>query len=275
MKEVYFDTNVYTRLDKLLASKNFEVCDRLRRAVVSDRLRIYSSFTVYEETNTALIDYPNERKRRFRLIRKLAKRKKMIRIHFEILANDVRSYAMNEPFKSPFMAPFPGLRQLHAGENIQGLLDVATSTRQNIRDFRDRMRTAYSTHIVPLARRVIEDNEVPTFEENYRDNAAEFGRMIARKAGYQQQCEDKGLDGLLRVPSVDAIVRAELSIIYANTYLGRLQNQGDSRDVQHVQLAATVGNLITEDAGLVKVVKRMNCPHVKVMGLHELIQTLS
>jgi hypothetical protein len=274
MKEVYFDTNVYTRLDQLIQAKQIDAYDALRRAVLSDQVRIYTSFTVFEETNTALIDYPRERIRRFRLIRKLAKRKKMIRLHFEILADDVASYAKDEPFKSRFMAPFPRLKELHQGKNIPGLFDVAVSTRQNIRQFRNKMRSAYSTHIMPLAMKVIEDNEVPTFEENYRDNAAEFARMIARKSGYQHECEAKGLDGLLNVSSVNAIVGAELSIIYANTYLGRLQNQGDSRDVQHVQLAAAVGTLVTEDAGLIKVVKRINSLYVQAMRLETLLSDL-
>jgi len=172
------------------------------------------------------------------------------------------------------MAPFPRFRELHQGKEIRGLLDVALSTRKQIREFRDKMRNAYSTHIKPLAQKVIEDSEVPTFEENYRDNSFEFARMIARKAGLQKECEDKGLVGLLKIPSVSAIVGAELSIIYANTYLGRLQNQGDSRDVQHVQLASVVGTLVTEDAGLVKVVKRMNSPYVKALRLDELLDTL-
>jgi len=64
MKEVYFDTNVYTRLDQLIQTKKFDAFNKLRRAVLSDHLRILTSFTVYEETNGALINYPCERLRR-------------------------------------------------------------------------------------------------------------------------------------------------------------------------------------------------------------------
>src|SRR5437660_7043186 len=152
MKEVYFDTNVYTQIDKLLQKKELAAYDKLRRAVDSDRLRIYTSLIVYEETNTALIDYPKEGIRRLRLVRKLAKRKKFIRLHYDILADDIRSYAKDEPFRSRFMAPPPRLKEMHEHKPVPELVEAAKETRDYIRGHRDKVRAAYSTHIEPLAK---------------------------------------------------------------------------------------------------------------------------
>lgn len=172
------------------------------------------------------------------------------------------------------MAPFPRLRELWLGNEIAGLVEVADETRMGNRAFRDRMREAYSAHIAPLAQRVFDDNEVPSFAEHYEANALEFLRMIARQANKLGSCEARGLEGLLEIPSVNAVVGAQLSINYANTYLGRLQQQGDRYDVQHVQLAVAVGNLITEDVALLRVVKRMNCRYVNASSLNALLRTL-
>ena len=92
---------------------------------------------VYEETTTALIAYPEQGLRRIRLIRKLAKRKKIIRIHYEILTDDVRSYAKGERFKSQFMAPPPNLHQLYEHRPLEELIEAAKQTKDYIRGHRD------------------------------------------------------------------------------------------------------------------------------------------
>jgi hypothetical protein len=271
MKEVYFDTNVYTHLAQSIQRKNFVAIDKLRKAVLSDQLRILSSFTVLEETAGALIEYPEEAFQRLRLIKKLAKRKKLIKLHFEILNDDIISYATHQPFKSHFMAPFPRLKNLFVGNDLSGLIEVAKKTKEYIGGFRDEMRNSFSEHIAPLAQAVIANREVPTFEKNYQDNAIEFVRLMAKPSGKLAACEARGLDGLLEVPSINVYVRAQLSLIYANTYQGRLQNQGDSRDMQHVLLAATAAVFITQDNPLRKVLKRANSPFLTVLSLQDLL----
>src|SRR5690349_14340375 len=102
MKEVYFDTNVYDLLDDLIQTKSFAPVDKLRRAVRSDHVRVYTNVIPIQETLGALKDKPAEGRRRLRLIRTLAKRKRMIRPHTEIIKNDIRSYARDERFQSHF-----------------------------------------------------------------------------------------------------------------------------------------------------------------------------
>jgi hypothetical protein len=275
MKEVYFDTNVYTHLAQLVRRKNFTAIDKLRKAVLSDQLRILSSFTVLEETAGAFVEYPREAFQRLRLIRKLAKRKKLIKLHFDILNDDITSSATDQPLKSHFMAPFPQLRDLFLGRDLPGLIEVAKKTKESVSDFRNEMRNSFSRHIAPLAQAVIANREVPTFEKNFEDNAIEFVRLMVKPSGQLAACEKRGLDGLLEVPAINVYVRAQLSLVYANTHLGRLHNQGDSRDMQHVLLAATAGVFITQDNPLRKALKRANSPYLTVMSLHELVDTLA
>lgn len=77
MKEVYFITNVYDLLDELIQTKSFALVDKLRRAVRSDHVRVYTNVIPIQETLGALKDKPAEGRRRLRLIRTLAKGKQM------------------------------------------------------------------------------------------------------------------------------------------------------------------------------------------------------
>jgi len=69
---------------------------------------------------------------------------------------------------------------------------------------------------------------------------------MAEKAGYLDGCQKRGLEGLLKIPSLNVATRGPASLTYANTYLGRLPQQGDSADMQHAMIASAVGTLITE-----------------------------
>ena len=110
MKEVYFDTNVYDLLDEQVQEKNYAPIDKLKNAIRSDQVRVYTNLIPIEETLGALVKRPAEGRRRLRLIRKLAKRKRIIRGHSEIIVSDIRSYARQERLQSKFMAPLPRVK---------------------------------------------------------------------------------------------------------------------------------------------------------------------
>jgi hypothetical protein len=93
MKEVYFDSNVYGHIYRLQHGITAACAKKLEQAVESDRLRIFASVPVLEETNMAILNYPDEAFGRLRLIRKLAKRKKIIKPPGLILKEDVIAYA--------------------------------------------------------------------------------------------------------------------------------------------------------------------------------------
>jgi len=64
MKEVYFDTNVYDLLDELLQTKVFAPVDKLKKAIRSDQVRVYTNTIPIEETLGALKKKPAEGRRR-------------------------------------------------------------------------------------------------------------------------------------------------------------------------------------------------------------------
>lgn len=274
MKEVYFDTNVYDLLDEQLQTKIFAPINKLKRAIRADQVRVYTNLVPIEETLGVLRKNPGEGKRRLRLIRTLAKRKRMIRRHTEIIVNDIRSYAKGERFQSQFMSPYPELKPVFQVKDLPGLIEVAEENRTHNRGFRDDMRDKFSQFIAPLAQPMIANKEVPTFEEYFEANYRGILEIIAEKAGNLEGCQERGFEGLLKIPSLNVAVRAQTSLTYANTFLRRLPQQSDSADMQHALIASAVGTLITEDKPLRKALKRASTPYLTVMNLQELLDTL-
>jgi len=274
MKEVYFDTNVYDLLAELVQEKIFAPLDRLKRAIRSDQVRVYTNLVAIEETLGALIKRPAKGRRSLRLIRTLAKRKRLIRGHTEIIVNDIRSYAKDERFQSRFMAPYPELKPVFQVRDLPGLVEVAKENINHNRGFRDEMRGKYVEFIAPLAQPIIANGEVPTFEDYFEANYRGILEIIATKAGYLEGCQEKGLEGLLNIPPLNVGVRAQVSINYAITFSNRLQQQGDSADMQHALIASEVGIFVTEDKALRTVLKRANSPYLTVTTLQDLLDTL-
>lgn len=274
MKEVYFDTNVYDLLDELLQRKAFAPVNKLKKAIRSDQVRVFTNIIPIEETLGALKNKPVEGRRRLRLIRTLAKRKRMIRPHTEIIKNDIRSYAKQERFQSRFTYSDPVLKRIFQVRDLPGLIAVAEENRNHNWDFRNDMRGRYAKNIAPLAEPIIANREVPTFEEYLEANYRGVLEIMADKAGYLNDCQKRGLEGLMEIPALNVAVRGPMSLTYANTFLGRLHQHSDSADMQHAMIASAVGTLITEDKPLRKALKRANSPYLTFMSLQELLDIL-
>jgi hypothetical protein len=198
----------------------------------------------------------------------------MIEEHTKIVKNDIRSYARRERFQSQFRSAYPELKPVFQVRDLPGLIEVAEENRNHNREFRDDMRGRFLEFIAPLAQPRIANREVPTFEEYFEATYRGVLEIMATKAGYLEGCQERGLEGLMEIPSLNVATRAPASLHYANTYLGRLPQQGDSADLQHALIASAVGTLITEDKGLRKALKRANSPYLTFTSLQELLNTL-
>jgi hypothetical protein len=60
-------------------------------------------------------------------------------------------------------------------------------------------------------------------------------------------CRQRGLDGLLLIPSVRLIVGMTMSLIHAQIAAGRLPEIGDGYDLWHAIQASTAKVLVTND----------------------------
>ncbi|HMG75292.1 MAG TPA: hypothetical protein VK582_17475 [Pyrinomonadaceae bacterium] len=173
---------------------------------------------------------------RLKLIRKLAKRKRVIKFHPDLLEDDVKSYARGEKLRSHFMAPPPRFIQVfvdHGEEHIRILRQLAKETQQQIQTFRNEMNQKYNQLLRPIAAQIIRENQQQSFADYWNELSAPFAEQLANKARVLPECRARGVAGLLKVRSVKLATLAQLSLGYANTYERGAVARGDPRDMQH------------------------------------------
>jgi hypothetical protein len=123
------------------------------------------------------------------------------------------------------MSPYSELKPVFQVRDLLGLIEVAEENRNHNRGFRNEMRGKFFEFITPLAQPIIANREVPTFQEYFEANYQGILEIIAKKAGNLEGCQEHGLEGLLKIPSLNVTVRAQASLTYSNTFLGRLPQQ--------------------------------------------------
>lgn len=111
MKEIYFDTNVYTHIHNRSGGVTNADVARLVAAIKADKIRILASTQVIEETISAILSSPREALGRLRLIHKLAKRKRMIKPHTDFVqaAKGLRGLLEIRPLQIGTLGPISDL----------------------------------------------------------------------------------------------------------------------------------------------------------------------
>jgi hypothetical protein len=269
MKEVYFDTNIYTHIYNRQREVTDADVEKLFAAVRADKLRIYTSTQVLEETISAIPSAEKEALGRLKLIRKLVKHKRIVKYHYAILEDDITAYAKGQQPPSPFMSPPPGLKPIfkdHGAENVAELRQVAVETQKQIRAFKQSMQDAFTQIIHPLAM-----NAPQTFEDYWNYHSASFTETLAKKVGVYDECLERGLAGLLDLRSVRHFITAQVSLGYAQTYERIAFERGNSRDMQHAVLSSTTDALITHDDRFRQIMTRRPLKDFAVLDLKGLL----
>jgi hypothetical protein len=109
----------------------------------------------------------------------------------------------------------------------------------------------------------------------FRDGAEEHLLPFIRSFGVAEKCERRGLDKLLRIPSVRAMVGLGMSFIYRTAVEGKAPKGSDLRDLQHAPAAAAAADIfVTHDEELAFTLGRVPIKGFRVMGLHELLEEM-
>jgi predicted nucleic acid-binding protein len=282
MKEVYFDTNIYTHIynrQRGVQQRGVTKADveKLFAAVRADKLRIYTSTQVIEETISAILRSERDAKRLLKLIRKLAKRKRIVKYHFQLLEDDIVAYARDTKESSKFMAPPYRLSQAlfdHSLEHMAILHRIAEKTQEQIQATRDALDAVYNEKIRPLAAELKRQNKQQPFEDYWAELSEPFAEQLAEKSGVLAECRHRGIAGLLAVRSVRLETMAQLSLSYANTYQRTKVDRGDSRDMHHVVLASATPTMVTHDDRFTAVLRRMPVDGFEVIDLHTLLSRI-
>jgi len=276
MNEVYFDSNVYGHIYRLQHGITKTCVKKLEQAVESDRVRIFASIPVLEETTTAILNNIQEALGRLRLIRNLAKRKKLIKPPALILEGDVVAYAEGTKSPSKFEAPRPGLRRLffdRSSENIKTWREVALETKEEILKYSDEMNMLFNK-IRPLTEERKKKKTAEPLIVYWEAIAERWAEHMAEDFNVLDKCRAKGIAGLLNVRSIRAHMVVQVSLAYANAYERKTFDGGNSRDIHHVVCASAVPTFVTHDKALARVLTRMPIPDFEVIELKTLLNRI-
>ena len=270
MKTVYLDTNVYRHLHKLEDGITIGDVTRLKALLRADKLRILLSTQVVEETISAVPSVPKEAIARFKLMRSLAKRKRMIQYHTRF-TEGVLAYARGEKTRSPFIPPPPELRRILKTPDLDELREIAEETKTSIQAHHDKVSAIFIKKIEPLAAPIRKQKREPTFQQYWEDTAIQYIEELATRAGVLDECKQRGLRGLLEIRCFHIATLAQLSLLYANIYEGRKPKFSDSRDLQHVLLSSATDALITNDGNLRRIMNRVPVDNYEVISFKEMM----
>ncbi len=270
MKEVYFDTNIYTHIYNRQAGITDDDIAKLLALIRADKIRILTSVTVLEETVGAIPTDPKEAVGRLKLIRKLAKRKRIIQENTGF-KDDILCYARGEKTHKPFISPPPEMKEVLTTPGHFDLDKIAKETKVEIAAFHSKMSDAYKTHIEPLAAPIRKQKLQPSFNDYWKIMRIAYAEELAKQAGVLEQCKERGVEGLLDVRSIHIAAFANTSLVYANTYEGRTQKKGDSRDMRHAILSSATDAFISNDNNLRRILTRMPIQGYEVMNFKELL----
>jgi predicted nucleic acid-binding protein len=276
MKNVYFDTNVYSHIHNLQHGLTRADVAKLFAKLKADKLRVYLSAAVLEETISALLSNEKNALRELRLIHRIAKRKKILNDYKEILDSIFHSYARGQPVPSFYQSPPPFL-QFVLRDPTEGTL---TNLRSLAQDSQDQIQQRKKTNeelfarIWPLVKEERKHGQQQSWDDYWNEHATHILETFATLCGVLEECKQKGIQQLLDFTPIKALSIGILSQGYANTYERTAFNRGDSRDLHHVIYASAIGTLVTHDGRFARVMRREAIPGFRVTDLHTLLKEL-
>jgi predicted nucleic acid-binding protein len=277
MKQVYFDTNIYTHINNLQHGITNAERTSLFESIRADKIRVYLSSAVLEETVSGLLTNEKQVIQRLRLIHRISKRKRILNEYRPILDGLITAYANNHRVPSFFISPPPYLKVVlrnQSRKTLDGLRELAQDSQKQIQERKDSIEKMFGEKIRPLVVEEKQQGRHQSFEDYWKEHSASVVEIFARLVGVLPECEKKGITGLLEHTPMKAITVAILSQGYANTYEKTTINRGDSRDLHHVVYASAVGTLVTHDKNLAKVMMRVPVDGLEVMDLHALLKSV-
>jgi hypothetical protein len=156
-------------------------------------------------------------------------------------------------------------------KNLTAVVHEDKEQKSTFHDGVKKARAETETDLEDLRKR----NEIPPFEEYFANGAEEFARAFARTFSVAHECERRGIDKLLKIPSVFTMTAAGMSFIYRTAVEKRAVRGSDSRDLHHAVCAAASADIfVTHDADLTILLNRIPGKCFRVLRLHELLDEI-
>jgi len=276
----YFDTNVFDHLHKKTDGVTEADERALRAAVLSRQLTIIVGHINILEILAALRRNPKIVGPELSLIASFADWDYFVRFHSAILEDDIRHFAYNgerantafENERTAAQIKYLVRRVTSDPLHTDELGVVLKENSEQKRAFVEGVRKSRADTDRELEA-LVEQDDVPSFEQYFEEGAEEFAFAFAQSFGVAEECKGRGLNNLLNIPSVRAMVGAGMSFIYRTAVEKKSPKGSDSRDLHHVVCAAAAADIfVTHDVDLAALIHRVPIKGLRVMSLHELLE---
>lgn len=213
------------------------------------------------------------------MIVSLADWDRFVRFSTEVLEDDIRHFAYNgERANTPFER---GRQTSHIRSVTQHIIDgrLGFKELEAAIDEDDEHKRAFEEGIKKTQAEtatVLEEfrkaGEIPSFEQFLEDGAEAHALAFIKSFEGAEECERRGLDQLLKMPSVRVMVGLGMSLIYRTAVEGKIPRGSASRDLQHALCAAAAADVfVTHDNELAFLLRRVPIKGFRVLRLHELL----
>jgi predicted nucleic acid-binding protein len=276
----YFDTNVFDQLHKNTDGAADAHERALRAALSSRRITIVVGHTNIREILAALRRSPEIVGPELSLIASIVDWNYFVRLHSIILRDDIKHFAYNgERANTAFEEEHTAtsIRQAVSRvidnpfntEELEAVLQEDSEQKLTFLEGVTRARAETAEGVKELR----EKNEIPSFEEYYEDSAEKVALAFAETFGVAEECKRRGLNNLLKIPSVRAMVGAGMSFIYRTAVEKKSPKGSDSRDLHHVVCAAAAADVfVTHDDDLSFLLNRVSIRNLRVLRLQQLLK---
>jgi hypothetical protein len=279
----YLDTNVFDNLLKKTNGVTRADELRLRAAIASRQLTITASHINLRETIAALRSRAKIAMAQLSLIVTSADWDRFVRFSTEVLADDIRHFAWNGERAN---TPFEGDRQANQIRSVtQRIIDgrLGFKELEAAIDEDDEHKRAFEEGIkksqaetATILEEFRKAGEIPSFEQFLEEGAEAHALAFVKSFGVAEECERRGLDKLLKVPSVRIMVGHGMSLIYRIAVDGKVAKGSASRDLQHALCAAAAADVfVTHDKELAFLLHRVPIKGFRVLRLHQLLAETS
>jgi hypothetical protein len=273
---VYFDTNVFDHLEQRNDVTEWDLY-RLKRAIKMEHVQLILSFLNIEEILFIAESKPERAMAQLKLIFELADKRLFVRGQDEIVRNDIRAYAQQKRFKTPFTLLTPDMEC--------DILDLMESPARHRDDFDSIVEETRQAKEIFMKRNLKGQKKLKPmaaeigmkqypFPRYLAHNAGWVLEGLAQRAGVLSRVKHRGIKGLLKVKSVAVAVGAHLSLLYAHHFDGHAPSFGDSRDTLHPILASAGQVFVTNDRKLEIILSRLQIDDFRVMNFRTLLDGL-
>jgi hypothetical protein len=277
----YLDTNIYDNLLKETNGVTRADELRLRATITSQQLVIVASHINLRETIAALRSRPDIARAQLSLIVGLVDWDRFIGFSTEVLEADIRHFAYNGERAN---SPFEGDRQAnHIRSVTQRMIDgglgfkeleAAIDEDEKFKRQFENGITESRTETAAQLEELRKTGEIQSFEQFLKNDAEAHALAFIKSFGVVEECEQRGLDKLLNIPSVHIMVGLGMSLIYRTAVEGKTPRGSASRDLQHALCAAAADVFVTHDEELAFLLRRVPIKDFRVLRLHELLQEI-